>query len=246
MERIVIENVSHWFAEVQALAGVDLVVEPGEFVAIVGPSGCGKSTLLSCIAGIIRPSAGRVWIGEERVESIRRDVGYVTQVDYLLPWRTLLGNVVLPLELRGVERGAAEERARGLLRRAGLEGFEERLPRELSGGMRQRANIVRTLVYEPRVLLLDEPFGSLDAMTRVVMQEVLGELLRGVAKTCLLVTHDIREAVGLAERIVVMSRRPGRVLEVVRVEKRSAQSRVECEEHIWGLLRREVVGDAVA
>jgi NitT/TauT family transport system ATP-binding protein len=246
MMRIEVVQLSHAFGSVAALMAIDVVIENGEFVAVVGPSGCGKSTLLSCIAGLIRPSGGYVRIGEEVVQGVRTEVGYVTQSDYLLPWRSVLDNVILPLELRGARRQDAVARATELLRRAGLEGFEKNLPAELSGGMRQRANLVRTLIYEPSVVLLDEPFGSLDAMTRVLMQDVLRELLSGRGATCVLVTHDIREAVRLGNRVIVLSGRPGRVLEIVEVVGgRDGRAARDYEDRIWTLLRDEVEGRLV-
>jgi NitT/TauT family transport system ATP-binding protein len=246
MMRIEVVQLSHAFGSVAALMAIDLVIENGEFVTVVGPSGCGKSTLLSCIAGLIRPSGGYVRIGEEVVQGVRTEVGYVTQSDYLLPWRSVLDNVILPLELRGARRQDAVARATELLRRAGLEGFEKNLPAELSGGMRQRANLVRTLIYEPSVVLLDEPFGSLDAMTRVLMQDVLRELLSGRGATCVLVTHDIREAVRLGNRVIVLSGRPGRVLEIVEVVgERDGRAARDYEDRIWTLLRDEVEGRLV-
>jgi len=167
---------------VRAMDGVDLDVAEGEFVTIVGPSGCGKSTLLNILAGLYPPSSGETRFEGRPVRGLNSDIGYVTQQDNLLPWRTLRRNVLLPIEFReGRVSREAEERASALIRRVGLAGFEHHYPHELSGGMRQRANIIRTLVYNPRVILMDEPFGPLDAQTRLTLQNQLLQLWDEIA-----------------------------------------------------------------
>jgi NitT/TauT family transport system ATP-binding protein len=199
---------------VQAMAGLSLDVAPGELVTLVGPSGCGKSTLLNVVAGLLPPSGGRVLFKGAPVCGVNAAIGYVTQADNLYPWRTLRENVEFPLEVRGV--GAAERRRRAvtLIERVGLGGFEDHYPYELSGGMRQRANIVRTLVYDPEVILMDEPFGPLDAQTRLLLQDQLLQLWDAARKTIVFITHDLTEAVALADRVVVLTARPGRVKRV--------------------------------
>jgi NitT/TauT family transport system ATP-binding protein len=190
---------------VQAMAGLSLDVAPGELVTLVGPSGCGKSTLLNVVAGLLPPSGGRVLFKGAPVCGVNAAIGYVTQADNLYPWRTLRENVEFPLEVRGV--GAAERRRRAvtLIERVGLGGFEDHYPYELSGGMRQRANIVRTLVYDPEVILMDEPFGPLDAQTRLLLQDQLLQLWDAARKTIVFITHDLTEAVALADRVVVLT-----------------------------------------
>src|SRR3990170_8475967 len=158
-----------------ALHGVNLAIQPGRFVSFVGPSGCGKSTLLNMVAGLVRPTDGAVWYKGAPVLGVNTDVGYITQDDNLLPWRTLLENVEVALEFRGVGAGERRTRAQGFIERVGLSGFEHHYPHELSGGMRKRTALIRTLIYEPDVILMDEPFGPLDAQTRVILQD---ELLR--------------------------------------------------------------------
>jgi NitT/TauT family transport system ATP-binding protein len=202
---------------VSALEHITLAVEEQEFVTLVGPSGCGKSTLLKIIAGLQPPTSGRVYLDGQSVLAPRRDVGMVFQNPVLLPWRSIMENVLLPLEILRLERGAYEKTCGQLLELVGLKGFERRAPRELSGGMQQRAAICRALIYNPAVLLMDEPFGALDAMTR---EELAFELLRiwgEHKKTVIFVTHSITEAVLLADRVVVMTPRPGRVAAVVNV-----------------------------
>jgi NitT/TauT family transport system ATP-binding protein len=199
---------------VQAMAGLSLDVAAGEFVTVVGPSGCGKSTLLNVIAGLLPPSGGEALYQGAPVRGVNAAIGYVTQADNLYPWRTLRENVEFPLEVRGVARAERRRRAAEVIERVGLGGFEDHYPYELSGGMRQRANIVRTLVYDPEVILMDEPFGPLDAQTRLILQDQLLRLWDAARKTIIFITHDLTEAVALADRVVVMTARPGRVKRV--------------------------------
>jgi len=196
---------------IQAMAGVSLDVSAGEFLTVVGPSGCGKSTLLNIVCGLLAPSRGSVLYKGARLTGVNTEIGYVTQADNLYPWRTLRENVEFPLEIRGVARGERRARAAALIERVGLPGFEDHYPYELSGGMRQRANIIRTLVYDPEVILMDEPFGPLDAQTRLLLQDQLLKLWDGARKTIVFITHDLGEAVALADRVVVMTARPGTV-----------------------------------
>jgi NitT/TauT family transport system ATP-binding protein len=197
--------------ETEALKGISLSIAPGEFVAIIGPSGCGKSTLLSLISGIVTPTEGTVWIDGKSVTGPSRKVGYMLQQDYLFEWRTILENTLLGAEIQGVPLAKAREQATRLLTRYGLGQFLNHLPRQLSGGMRQRVALARTLCTNPDIVLLDEPFSALDSQTRLALADEIGEILRREAKTVILVTHDIGEAVSMAERVVVMSRRPGQV-----------------------------------
>ena len=197
--------------ETEALKDISLSVAPGEFVAIIGPSGCGKSTLLSLISGIFAPTAGSVLVDGRPVVGPSRKVGYMLQQDYLFEWRTILENAVLGAEIQGAPMAKARERATQLLTRYGLGQFLHHLPRQLSGGMRQRVALARTLCTEPDVVLLDEPFSALDSQTRLALADEITEILRREAKTVILVTHDIGEAVSMAERVFVLSRRPGQV-----------------------------------
>jgi NitT/TauT family transport system ATP-binding protein len=200
-----------WEGETEALQDISLSVEPGEFVAVIGPSGCGKSTLLSLIAGLFAATEGSVLVDGRLVAGPNRKIGYMLQQDYLFEWRTILDNVVLGAEIQGAPMAVARERARQLLTRYGLGQFLHHLPRQLSGGMRQRAALARTLCTEPEIVLLDEPFSALDSQTRLALADEIGEILRREAKTVILVTHDIGEAISMAERVIVMSRRPGRI-----------------------------------
>jgi len=202
---------------VDALAPVSFALDEGSFVSVIGPSGCGKSTLFNIIAGLQPPSAGTVAIdGEDATGTIGR-VGYMLQKDLLLPWRTVLDNVVLGMEIKGVTRQRARATALPYLERYGLGGFEHRYPRELSGGMRQRAALLRTLLLDTDIILLDEPFGALDAQTRASMQEWLLQIWADFRKTVVFVTHDVEEAVYLSDEILVMSARPGRVIDRIAV-----------------------------
>ena len=203
--------------QVLALDALDLGVEEGEFVTVVGPSGCGKSTLLNLVVGLLPPSMGQIVFHGRVVNGINSEIGYVTQKDNLLPWRTLIENVEIALEIRGTAKDERRRRAEKLIAQVGLTGFEEHYPHELSGGMRQRANIIRTLIYDPELILMDEPFGPLDAQTRIVLQDQLLKLWRGSKKTILFITHDLVEAITLADRVVVMTSRPGRVKHIAAV-----------------------------
>jgi ABC-type nitrate/sulfonate/bicarbonate transport system ATPase subunit len=199
----------------QALAPVTLAIPQGRFVSLIGPSGCGKSTIFNIIAGLLEPTAGRVIIdGIDATGTIGR-VGYMLQKDLLLPWRTVLDNVILGMEIQGVPLTQARERALPLLARYGLGGFEYLYPSSLSGGMRQRAALLRTLLFDTDVILLDEPFGALDAQTKLQMQEWLLQLWGDFGKTVLFVTHDVDEAIYLSDEVHVMGTRPGRIIETI-------------------------------
>ena len=214
-----LEGVGKRFArgDVEALRDVSLNVAAGEFIAIVGASGCGKSTLLRLVAGLVPATNGRVVLDGTPVVGPRADTAMVFQAPTLLPWADVLRNVTFPLRLMKQAGGDTEARARALLETAGLKGFENRLPKELSGGMQQRVAICRALLQQPRVLLMDEPFGALDALTREEMSLELLRIWSGLKMAVLFVTHSISEAVLLADRVVVMSPRPGRVAEVIEV-----------------------------
>ncbi|GGL03335.1 ABC transporter ATP-binding protein [Nocardia jinanensis] len=204
--------------EVTALHNVDLQVRRGEFVSIVGPSGCGKSTLLKVVAGLTDPSGGSVELGGAPVRGPRRNIGYVFQRAALLEWRTVRKNILLQAEMRGMNKRAAAAECARLIEMTGLSGFENALPHELSGGMQQRVSLCRALLHEPEVLLMDEPFGALDALTRERMNVELHRIWRETGTTVLLVTHSVAEAVYLANRVVVMSPRPGRIIELLDVD----------------------------
>jgi NitT/TauT family transport system ATP-binding protein len=204
----------HYFSperETLALSDVSLSVERGEFIAIVGSSGCGKSTLLSLISGLMPPSRGNIIVDGRKVTAPSPRVGYMFQKDTLLDWRTVLDNVLIGPELLGSDMRAARRRAEDLLRRYGLGEFMHCLPSQLSGGMRQRAALARTLCPEPDLLLLDEPFSALDYQTRLALSDEIAVILAAEKKTVILVTHDIGEAISMADRVIVMSRRPGRI-----------------------------------
>jgi NitT/TauT family transport system ATP-binding protein len=197
---------------VQALSPIDLSIEEGTFVSLVGPSGCGKSTLLKILAGLLHQSAGDVHLGGHSLAGPSADVGVVFQQPVLLPWLTILNNVLLPIRVQGRQVSAYEERAGDLLRMVGLDGFQSRYPSELSGGMQQRVGIVRALVSDPQILLMDEPFGALDALTREQMNDDLQRIWSDQRKTVFFITHSIPEAVYLSDRVLVMSERPGRIV----------------------------------
>ena len=253
LAKIEIRDVEHVYqsdlSSVQALASVNLTVADGEFVALLGPSGCGKSSLLRIVADLLRPTAGSVQIhSSSDKENGRPKTALVFQEYALFPWRTVLDNVVFSLEMRGILKAERLDRARNVLGRVGLQSFAGAYPHQLSGGMRQRVGIARALAAEPEVLLMDEPFGALDAQTRTILQEELLRVWESERKTVLYVTHSIDEAVYMADRVVLLSARPGRIkaeytvdLERPRnIEMRGWSSYTKLSLEIWNALRDEV------
>ncbi|WP_030437685.1 ABC transporter ATP-binding protein [Actinoplanes subtropicus] len=253
MTAIHIENVSKVFeargATVTALDGIDLQVRAGEFLVIVGPSGCGKSTLLDLIGGLATPSAGRILVAGQEVTGPGLDRGVVFQQYALLPWRTAQGNVEFGLEAKNVPRRDRAARAGEYLDLVGLSAFHDRYPHELSGGMKQRVAIARSLAFDPEVLLMDEPFAALDAQTRDGLQDELLRIWERTGKTVVFITHGIEEAVYLGQRVAVMTSRPGRIKQVVDVpltarsateDLRSDPEFAHYRHEIWSLLRDEV------
>ena len=225
-----IRSVSHTFhtdsGPLQVLDNLNLSVQEGCFTAVVGPSGCGKSTLTRLVAGLLTPDSGEVWLHGERVIDPRSSVGMAFQNPVLLEWRTILANVMLPLEIvpDRVPKAQHEQRARELLALVGLESFEDKKPSELSGGMRQRASLCRALIHKPDVIILDEPFGALDAFTREDLWQTMHALRAEEPFTALLITHDLRESVFLSDEVVVLSGRPARAQYVLQVPKRDKRT----------------------
>ncbi|MDB5415601.1 MAG: transporter ATP-binding protein [Rubritepida sp.] len=203
---------------VAALEDIGITARPGEFIAVVGPSGCGKSTLLKLISGLLQPTQGVVRLNGKPVTGPSPEVGVVFQSPLLMPWRNVLANILLPIEIRGLDMATYMPKARRLIELVGLSGFADRHPYELSGGMQQRVGLCRALVHDPEVLLMDEPFGALDAMTRELMNDELQRIWMEQRKTVLLITHSISEAVYLADRILVMGPRPGRIIGDITVD----------------------------
>jgi NitT/TauT family transport system ATP-binding protein len=231
-----------------ALRDVSLQIQKGEFIAIVGASGCGKTTLLRIVDGLIKPTLGQVCVDGQLVTRPGPDRGFVFQQDALFPWRTVLDNIIFGLEVQGKKKREALQRADELVRLVGLTGFEQHFPHELSGGMRQRANLARALTIDPDILLMDEPFASLDAQTRELMQSELLRVWRSNRKTVMFVTHQIDEAVYLADRVVVMTSRPGQVKAILEVDvarprdlmvKRTPRF-LELVDVIWKMIEEEV------
>ncbi|TMJ24551.1 MAG: ABC transporter ATP-binding protein [Alphaproteobacteria bacterium] len=241
-------------ARLTALDGVNLKVADGEFLGIVGPSGCGKSTFLSIVDGLLPPTAGRVLVDGQPATRPGPDRALVFQDASLLPWRTVLGNLCFGLECLGIRGADAKRRAAHFIGMVGLAGFEQHYPYELSGGMQQRVNLARALVVDPKILLMDEPFASLDAQTRELMQEELLDIWVRAKKTVLFVTHQIDEAIYLSDRVAVFCGRPGKVKEIIAVEierprplwvKRDARFHA-IEDRIWALIEQEVRPDREA
>ena len=250
---IAIHSVSHVYRPargraVVALEDVSLEVRDREFVALLGPSGCGKSTLLYLVGGFLPIEAGAIDIGGAPIAGPGPDRGIVFQHFALFPWKTVIQNVRYGLEKQGLSNGECDSRARAFIDLVGLSGFEASYPSQLSGGMKQRAAIARTLAIDPGILLMDEPFGALDAQTRSLMQAELLRIWQGSRKTVIFVTHDVQEAVFLAERIAVMSARPGRIKEIVearfdREDPELTRSRafIDMVDHVWNLVRGEAI-----
>lgn len=234
----------------QALGDADFQVNTGEFVSVVGPSGCGKSTLLNITAGLMAPSGGRALYRGQPIDRVNTNVGYVTQKDTLLPWRTVRQNVGIPLEIQKVERTSRDRRVSEILELVGLTGFEEHYPSELSGGMRKRVVLARTLVYEPETVLMDEPFGALDAQLKLVLQSELLRIWNDVGMTIVFVTHDLAEAVTLSDRVVAVSSRPGTIRTIQEVniprprdvfEVRFDDRFRELHHELWGILQGDMM-----
>ncbi|MEY9964502.1 NitT/TauT family transport system ATP-binding protein [Streptacidiphilus sp. MAP12-16] len=233
-----------------ALRDVSFTVEPGQFCAVVGPTGCGKSTTLSMVSGLDRPSEGSVKVGGREVDGITDGVSYMFQADALLPWKTVLANVAMGPVFRGVAKRVALESARDWLRRVGLTGFEDRYPHQLSGGMRKRVAMAAALINEPKILLMDEPFGALDVQTKAIMSNELLGLWEQSRPSVLFITHDLDEAVALADRVVVMTSGPGSVKAVYDIDLPRPRGSVqeirfeprflELQHQIWDTLREEV------
>ena len=229
---LVIDDVVKQFATpegpVVAVDHVSFAVEQGEFVTIIGPSGCGKSTLFNIIGGLLGNFDGGVTVAGDEISGPHPAIGMVFQEESTFPWRTVLDNAAFPLEIKGIPRRERLDRARHFINLVGLSGFEKRYPAELSGGMRQRVSIARTLAFEPKILLMDEPFGALDEQTRLLLGDKVTEIQQTLRQTTLLITHSITEAVQLSDRIVVMTYRPGRVKRIVDIRSEERRVGKEC------------------
>jgi NitT/TauT family transport system ATP-binding protein len=238
-------------SNIEALQPTDLDIRPQEFIALVGPSGCGKSTILNLIAGLMRPTTGQVLYDGKEVTGPNRRVGYMTQKDTLLPWRSTKDNIRIALELKchATARSEADFRVRQIIEQVGLQGFENHTPAELSGGMRKRAAMARTLIYEPETLLMDEPFGALDSQLKLLMLDQLQKLTQHRRMSVVFVTHDLGEAITLSDRIVVLSARPGRIKAIHKVELerprdvfkvRFTRAFSEQHERLWDELKDDI------
>jgi NitT/TauT family transport system ATP-binding protein len=236
------EDIRHDFGGIPALAPTTLEVKDGEFVSIVGPSGCGKSTLFNIISGLIRPTAGRVFLDEREVTGQTGHVGYMLQKDLLLPWRTVTGNIVLGAALHGRVTRRDKEDAVALARRYGLGDFVDHYPHALSGGMRQRVALMRTLAFHKDVMLLDEPFGALDSQTRLSMQRFLLEVWQAERRTVVFITHDVDEAIFLSDRVEVMSARPGTIRASFRIDLPRPRDFEILTTDVFTDLKREILG----
>ena len=233
--------------ETPALSHISFQLMPGEFLAIVGPSGCGKSTLLNIIAGLLEPTSGAVYCDGKEVKGTGTDRGVVFQQYALFPWLTVKKNVMFALEMRGIKGKQAEEKAMKYLEMVQLEKFAEHYPKELSGGMKQRVAIARAYAAEPEVLLMDEPFGALDAQTRTQLQTELLETWQREKKTCFFITHDVEEAIILAQTVIIMSARPGRIRDIVKIdipyprtqETKMTKEFMELKNEIWSQVYQE-------
>ena len=251
---LTIEGVSKTYSgragDVEALRPVDMEVAAGEFVCLLGPSGCGKSTLLNIGSGLYSPSEGAAFVDGERVQGPNAHVAFMLQKDLLLPWRTVLENVMFGVEIQRLALPERRRRAHALLENFNLAEFAGHYPHQLSGGMRQRVALARTLAVDPSVLLLDEPFSAVDAQTRMVLQHELAQTLKRAGKTALLITHDLLEAVTLSDRVLVMSRRPGRIIDEICVELPQRDDPIarrhvpQVNDYVARLMDRLDIGDA--
>lgn len=253
--KLVVQNLRKSFRSqrseesIEVFDGISFAVQPSEFISIVGPSGCGKTTFLRILDGLIPHDDGEILLDNHTVIQPGPDKGFVFQDSSLLPWRTVIDNVILGLELQRVSRKEAVTKAERYLALVGLAGFERHYPHELSGGMQQRVNLARALIVEPEVLLMDEPFASLDAQTREIMQAELLKMWNETKKTVIFVTHQIEEAIYLSDRVVVFSARPTKIREIIRVDiprprqlkvKRSKEF-LDHADHVWGIIEDEVL-----
>ncbi len=223
MENILeVKNISKKYqskqGEIQALKNINFVIQKGEFVSIIGPSGCGKSTLLSIISGLELKTTGEIFVENKKCEGISNEIGYMLQKDCLLEWRTIWNNVMLGLELKGIKTKENKEYAEELLKKYNLYEFKDKYPQELSGGMRQRVALIRTLAVKPKILLLDEAFSALDYQTRIMVTNDIYNILKKEKITALMVTHDISEAISMSDRIIVLSKRPGCIKNIHKIE----------------------------
>jgi len=256
MAILTLRNVSKFFGDadngseqVVAVTDVSLDVNAGEFFSIIGPSGCGKSTLLRIIGGLLAASSGELTVGSDKVNGPHPWLGMVFQEESTFPWRTTLGNVEFGLQMRGMSQNERRQKSCEMIRLVGLSGFEERYPSELSGGMKQRVAIARALVLEPKILLMDEPFGALDEQTRIILGEELLRIRDQLKQTIILVTHNINESVQLSDRVMIMTARPGRVKEVVPIDlPHPRDSTIIASDRfgklvgrVWGALREESI-----
>jgi NitT/TauT family transport system ATP-binding protein len=250
---IEVRNLYKWFisknSDVLALENINLDIQEGDFVSFVGPSGCGKSTLLNMIAGLQMPTTGFVRYKGEKVSEVNTKVGYITQHDSIFPWRTVEANVQLALEIKQVPKAERAETVRDMISLVGLEGFEKSYPSQLSGGMRKRVGLARTLIYKPEALLLDEPFGALDAQLTLMLQDELLRIWDRTQTTMIFVTHDLGEAIALSNKVVVFTGRPGKIKLIREVDiprprdvfrMRFSSKFGDLYEEIWGSLKEEV------
>lgn len=223
MSFLTVENVCHTYFSPQtataALEDISFTIEEGEFIALLGPSGCGKTTLLSILSGLLEPTNGKVTIGEAAPDSNTNLIGYMLQQDYLFPWKTIEENILLGLKLNGRLTEETKKSAFNFLQQIGLAGVEKQFPRQLSGGMRQRAALARTMAVNPKLLLLDEPFSALDYQTKLKLEDLVFEILKDYGKTAVLVTHDIGEAISMSDKILLFAAKPGRLYKTFTVPK---------------------------
>ncbi|MDF9407691.1 ABC transporter ATP-binding protein [Pelotomaculum isophthalicicum JI] len=253
--KLAVKDINHMYLSsngkpTECLKDINLEIEDHKFVAIVGPSGCGKSTLLNIMSGLIKPTTGDVFIEGKPINGIISRIGYMSQSDALLPWRTVIENVALGLEIRGITKAKRKVIAKELIQRAGLGGFEESYPFELSGGMRKRVAVIRILALDPEVLFMDEPFGPLDVFTREKLQDDILKLWQETKKTIVFVTHDLAEAITLADRVILMTSRPSTIKAIYDIPLKRPRSAVEIRfeprfldlhKLIWNDLRDEVI-----